>query len=67
MVKKGASEYALYKGEEILSIGTIKEIADKLGVLQSTINYYKTDAYINKISKRKKSKNARILIYLEDD
>ena len=58
-------EYALYKGEEILSIGTIKEIATELNVLPETVKYYETNAYKNKLSKRKKSKNTRILVCLD--
>ena len=43
-------EYAFYKGEEILGIGTIKEIAEELNVLPSTIKYYGTNAYRNKLA-----------------
>lgn len=60
------NEYALYKGEDILSIGTIKDIAKELNVLPETIKYYGTNAYKNKLAKRRKSKNVRELITLED-
>ncbi|HBL05804.1 MAG TPA: hypothetical protein DDZ33_02455 [Clostridium sp.] len=59
-------EYALYKGEEILGIGTIKEIAEELNVLPTTIKYYGTNAYRNKLAKRKKSKNIRELVLLDE-
>lgn len=58
-------EYALYKGEDILSIGTINEIAKEMGVQQETIRYYFTNAYKRKLNKRK-VKNARILVCLND-
>lgn len=33
-------EYALYKGEKLLGIGTKKELAKMLGIKTSTINFY---------------------------
>ena len=38
-------QYALYKGEECLAIGTIKEIAEQLKVQVRTIYFYTTKAY----------------------
>lgn len=35
-------EYALYKGEELIAMGTKREIAEKLGVSPSTVGYYGT-------------------------
>ncbi|MFM0900601.1 hypothetical protein P7J55_10145 [Streptococcus suis] len=43
-------EYALYKGDELLAIGTAKELADKFGVKVSTIHFYKSPAYIKRTS-----------------
>ena len=58
-------EYALYKGEEVLSIGTIKEIANQLKVAESTIRFYKRPAYIKR-RENSKTGNYRILIPLDD-
>ncbi|NFA60077.1 hypothetical protein EXM63_02455 [Clostridium botulinum] len=63
-IPKFNKEYALYKGEELLFIGTIKEIAEKFNVQQSTIKYYFTNAYKRKLYKRK-VKNARELVALD--
>lgn len=60
-------EYALYKGEEILSIGTIKEIAMDLNVLPETIMFYGTGTYKRRLAKRKSIKNARVLIHLDEE
>ncbi len=60
-------EYALYKGDEFLSVGTAKEIAKEVGVKPKTVMYYGTNAYKRKLAKRKNSKNAKILIKLEDE
>lgn len=60
------TEYALYKGEELLMIGTIEEIAKARGVKVESIKYYLYPAYQRRISKRK-SKNYLTLTKLEDD
>lgn len=60
-------EYALYKGENVLAIGTISDIANQLEVRKDTIAYYKTQAYRRKLDKRKKSNNPMILIEIEED
>jgi len=54
-------EYALYKGEDCLAIGTIKEIAEQMNVKYKTIYFYTMPAYKKKC---KKSKNRRTLVYL---
>jgi UDP-N-acetylmuramyl pentapeptide synthase len=59
-------EYALYKGEKILSIGTIKEIAKELNVLPETIHFYQTPTYMKRL-KNRKTKNARVLICLDNN
>ena len=51
-------EYALYKGDELLAFGTIKEISDQLKIKENTLHYYKTPSYI----KRTSEETARRLI-----
>lgn len=46
-------EYALYKGEELLAMGTKKEITEQLGVSASTIGYYGTPVYARRTSESK--------------
>lgn len=61
-------EYALYKGDSLLSIGTIPEIAMDMGVKKETIEYYRTQAYKRKLKRRNAyNGNVRILIEIEDD
>ncbi len=57
--------YALYKGEKMLSMGTIFQIAQELNTNISTIRYYGTNTYKRRLAKRKKSNNSRILIEVE--
>ena len=55
-------EYALYKGDEFITLGTIKEIAKFLGVSERTVHFYATPTYM----KRNKD-NHYIVIRIEDD
>lgn len=48
-----AKEYALYKGEELIAMGTKREIAEQLGVSPSTIGYYGTPVYAQNQRERK--------------
>ena len=61
------TEYAMYKGDEILYIGTLEEIAEKHGVKKQTIYHYTTDAYKKKIAKRNKAENFIEVFRIEDD
>lgn len=54
-----AKEYALYKGEELIAMGTKREIAEQLGVSPSPIGYYGTPVYA-----RRTSENGRRLVKL---
>ena len=56
-------EYALYKGDSLISIGTIKEIAEDTGVKPETIYFYKSAVYQN----RGTGRNRKQLIIIEDD
>lgn len=61
-------EYALYKGEKMLAMGTIAYIARITGVKRETVSYYKTQAYINRLKRRNAlNGNVRILVSLEDE
>lgn len=58
-------EYALYKGDQLLIIGTIDEIAKNQNVQKKTINFYHSKAYLKRI-KKSHIGNYKILISLED-
>lgn len=57
-------EYALYKGEQMVAVGTINEIAAERGVKPATIRFYMSGVY----QRRSKGEvNNRLqLIKLED-
>lgn len=55
--------YALYKGDNIITIGTKKELADYLNVSIRTIEFYSRPTY----RKRNKKGNCYIVIKIEED
>ncbi|MBY4981964.1 hypothetical protein K6V42_06960 [Streptococcus suis] len=46
-------EYALYKGDKLLAIGTEKELAEQFDVKVSTIHFYKSPTYIKRTNEMK--------------
>lgn len=57
-------EYALYKGDTCLAIGTIKEIAEQMKLKEKTIKFYGTPSHIKRMSKSHIG-NFKILIKLD--
>lgn len=56
-------EYALYKGDELIAIGTIKELAKMQGVKEETIRYYTSKVY----RKRTTEEGYRVIKLEEED
>lgn len=44
------NEYALYKGDQFLTLGTAKELATYLGVTSNTIKFYMSNTYQKRCS-----------------
>ncbi|EOO22071.1 hypothetical protein ICM_06302 [Bacillus cereus BAG1X2-3] len=59
--------YAIYKGESLICIGTVKECAQHLRVLPKTVHYYKSPAYKKRVAIRKNARNYLTVIALEED
>lgn len=59
-------EYAVYKGDDILAIGTDKECAAKLGIKPETVRFYASSKYLSRAEKRK-SPNYMIAVKLDDE
>ncbi len=53
--------YALYHGDNILAVGTIRELANYLGVSERTIWFYATPTY------KKRVENGYLVIRIEDE
>ena len=56
-------EYALYKGDEFISLGTIKEISNETGMTEGALRQLLSPSYLNRIIDKNKCK---ILIRLGD-
>lgn len=54
-------EYAIYKGDEFITIGTAKECAKELGVKSETIRWLSTPA-----AKKRQGKNSLIVVKMEN-
>lgn len=64
MPKTSLKIYAVYKGEEFITTGTIPQLAAYFGVTQGTIRYMTTPAYRRRC---KGGKNRRELFLLDGD
>ena len=60
-------EYALYKGDELLGIGTLEELAEKRGVQKETIYYYSMPAYQRKGNVKKPTGKRMIAFKLDGE
>lgn len=61
-----AVEYALYKGDNFLDIGTIKELSKRYDISVKTLRWYSTPCYKNKI-KNKKNIKSYVVVRIEDE
>ena len=52
--------YALYRGEKFLGIGTKKELAELLNVKLETVSFYATPSYKKRINEAKSRRLVRI-------
>lgn len=52
--------YALYKGDDLITMGKIQKIAKELGIKESTVHHYMTPTY----KKRTSEKYGRRLVRL---
>lgn len=59
--KRPKKEYALYKDDKFIRIGTKKELAEYINVFPATIQHYKTPSYNKKVGK-----NSYIVIDVEE-
>ncbi|MGC9338724.1 hypothetical protein [Listeria ivanovii] len=56
------AEYAMYKGDDLLIIGTLTELAEFKNVTRDTILFYMSNSY-----KKRVGENGLCVIKIEDD
>lgn len=62
MTKK--KEYALYKGDKFIDIGTKEYLAELLNVRKETIEFYASPTYLKR---SKENANAYVVVKIEGD
>lgn len=60
-------EYAVYKGDSLVCIGTINECANYMDVLPKTVKFYLTPTYQKRLAKRKKARNYITVIKIDNE
>ena len=63
---KKPKEYALYKGDTCLAIGTIEELSKKFNVQKKTLHFYKAPAHLKRAEKSSKG-NYRVLVRIDEE
>ena len=66
MPRQEKSEYAVYKGDEFICLGTARECAENLGMKIPSFRILATPSYKKRFAKKFKP-NALEVIVLEDD
>jgi hypothetical protein len=62
-----AKEYAVYKGDSLICIGTIKECAEHMDVKPETVRFYTKPSYQKRLEKRKNPRNYITVTRLDDE
>ena len=63
-----ARVYALYKGDEFIDLGTIEEIAGRVGIKKRTLYFYRSIGYRRRCEKLNTPySNTYYIIEVEDD
>lgn len=58
--------YAMYKGDNLLTIGTAKEICKEMNISYKTFQFYRTSHYKN-IVENSRLKNRRVIIRIDKE
>jgi len=64
---KEKNQYALYKGDNLIIIGTVSELAAHEDVSINTIRYLNSNTYKKIVEARVNSKNPKIVFKIEED
>lgn len=60
-------EFAVYKGEDLIVVGTAKECAEEMGVTERYIYWLTMPAAKRRLAKRKKPDKATTAVRLDDE
>lgn len=65
-IRKGTEEFAVYRGEEFICMGTLQECADHMGVSIKTMSFYTFPVYQRRVAERKNPRNYITVTELDD-
>lgn len=58
-------EYAIYRDEDLIYIGTAKECAEFLGIKERSFRYLTTPRYKRRLDRAKKPRSRRYVVCLD--
>jgi hypothetical protein len=61
-----ATEYAVYKGEKLLVMGTLRECAENLGLKPESIRFLSSSAYQKRMEAKNGKGDYKIAVRLDD-
>lgn len=61
------AKYAVYKGDHLICLGTIKECAEKIGISVATARFYTSMVHMERAEARKRKKNYTTITRIDDE
>lgn len=61
------TEFALYRGDELLCIGTAEECAERIGVKPDTVRYYASPCYNRRVAAREAEGSSGLVVAVRID
>ena len=61
------AEYVLYKGEEVIGIGTAKELAKQHGINEQTVRFYATPSHMRRVENSVDPEDRIIAVKVDDE
>jgi len=60
-------DVAVYKGDNLICLGTVDECAKVMGIRLETVKFYLTPSYQKILKKRKEASDSLVVIKIEED
>ena len=67
MRKKKNIEYAIYKGDKLITIGTAEECAKRLNISVDSVKWYSTKSALNRSKKSKGDRTIAVKIDMSEE
>ena len=60
-------DYALYRGDDLIIIGTLEDLAKEMGIKVASVKWYMSNSYQKRMDKMKNKDNAVIIFQIDDE